>query len=143
MISSPFTGVDMAHKVVVLCLFFTIGLYSCQIDRKPSYQEIPIYPNAQRIVSDPSAESPKSVNFLTSNSVQDVQTFYQTELPKLGWHFEGRAGEHYGYFNLNHDGSSNYKLILRMSIFVTENHETMVTVTQFFAYQGQNVSLSP
>jgi hypothetical protein len=133
------------YRLRLIWLLFIIGLYSCRIDdREPSLQEIPIYPGAQHIKKDPNTGPPTSIEFQTSSSTQDVEAFYQTELSKLGWQYEGKAhGQFLGYFNLNHNGSSNYELVLRMSIYDDENLETVVTIKQFIAYKGQNIGLTP
>jgi hypothetical protein len=136
---------NMPRRLQLICLVLVIGLYSCQIDdREPSYQEIPIYPNAQDVTKDPDTKPPRSIEFRSSSPVEDVEAFYQTELSKLGWQFEGKAhGQFLGYFNLNHNGSSNYQLVLRMSIGVDDNLETYVKITQLIAYQGQKIGLNP
>jgi hypothetical protein len=104
---------------------------------------MPIYPNVQRIKTDPDTEFSRSVEFRMSGPTKDVQMFYETELSKRGWQFEGQSGFHFGYFYPNHDGSSNYKLVLRMSIGVAENGETVVSTHQFIAYQGQHIGITP
>jgi len=139
---------SIPYQLRLIYLLLIVGLCSCRIDdRKPSLQEIPIYPDAQIIpikdrTTDP--ESSQSIKFQTSSSVQDIKAFYQTELSKLGWQYEGKAhGQFLGYFNLNHNGSSNYELVLRMSVGITENQKTVVLIDQFIAYQGQNIGLTP
>jgi hypothetical protein len=136
---------SIPYRPRLICLLLVIGLYSCRIDdREPSLQEIPIYPNAQIVpIKDRTTESSLSIRLLISNPIEDVEAFYQTELPKLGWQFEGESGGHFGYFNLNHNGSSNYELVLRMSIGSTENQKTVVLIDQFIAYKGQNIGLTP
>jgi hypothetical protein len=132
------------YQFRLIYILLTIGLYSCQIDKEPSFQEIPIYPNAQLISSeDRNTGSAQSIRLLTLGRTEDVQTFYETELSKRGWQFEGQSGFHFGYFYPNHNGSSNYKLVLRMSFGLTEKQETIILIDQIIAYQGQNIGLNP
>ncbi len=74
------------------------------------------------------------VEILTSSSVKDVKMFYQTELPKRGWRFEEDQDRLLDYFYPNHNGSSNYTLLIRMSVGVTENLETVARINQIVAY---------
>lgn len=118
-----------ARLFLLIIVVIISSLVSCGWNSKPKYPTPPVYPNAMNIMNKEELGGLiRITSFQTTDTPEEVQSFYDAILIEHGWEFDGKFPNGVSYKYLN--GVENPAFGLEIIAVIDQNNQTVVTVRQ-------------